>query len=37
MRPDFSKIEYQSYAAPDATPATAEVWKTAEHIDVKPR
>ena len=37
MRPDFSKIDYQP-AAPDSVPApSGETWKTAEHIDVKPR
>jgi len=55
MKPDFSKIDYQSYAAPDtvathgapslsgdaaathgAPSLTGQLWKTAEHIDVKP-
>ena len=37
MRPDFSKIEYRTSAAPvrPAAPEDAPVWQTAEHIAVK--
>jgi methylmalonyl-CoA mutase len=37
MRPDFSKIDYQPRALAPNSEETDAGWKTAEHIDVKPR
>ena len=39
MRPDFSRIEYKLRAPkpdPAGPPEDAPVWRTAEHIPVKP-